>query len=766
MDVAAATTVRRLCAAAMTVMAVCALLSLAWSLPVIDQTFAGFRTTSSLRINGVMLPSWTGAKVALPVFHHVRTVDGHAVASGQDLTHYIASLPPGTAVTYGIDTGDGSISPVTIHTQRFGVYDWVATCLTHWLVGVGVGVIGSLVLWLQPLNVLARLLFVSCMLLSLLYLGVPDATTTYHLVSESTTMLMMTWAGGSFGVLSAAFPRRWPHARHWQAGWLMAVAGMSTWFLWEQAYGGDLAIAVACMAFPSLGALAIPVSAAWAAWDQSSTLRQRRQAQVLLIGTLITFALPIAMYLGEYVMQHPLPGMDFCQLAILAFPATIGYAIVRHRLFDIDLALQRTLTYALVAGVLLAAYAGITAIAHMLLGPQSAASGLLATTIIAVAFAPLRDRVKDWLDRRFFRQPYDLVAVADAFQQDACNQLEVVPMMAAYTEALDAALALRFVTVSLDGGERVHHGKPTADDTAMKLPLTFADGTLGTVAIGAKQSDLPFSDLDMRLIDDLTKRLAIMVYLAGRLKANLEQRQTIDALRSTNEMRTEILNVVSHELRRPLGEILASVNILGRFDRSPPPERLAHHLLQLKASSGVLSRLVNDMLDAGMLQSGHFQLRPAPLAIERVVEDAVRAASPLAEQKGVILEAETTTCPAAVGDHLRLVQVVSNLLTNAIRHTPAGGRVLARIAVQDTDWSCEVADTGDGIDPSRMPELFQRFSRLHPDDTSGVGLGLYICKAIVEAHGGTIEVHSQPGAGSTFRFQLPIHGPRIPTSDR
>jgi signal transduction histidine kinase len=760
MDVAASTAIRRLCAIATVLVTACAVLSLVWSWPLIGRTFAGFLTTSELRINGVLLPSWSGAQAGLPVFHHVRTVDGQPVTDGRALVRYVASLPPGTTVTYGIETGAGSIVPMPIRTMRFGIYDWVAVCLVHWLVGVGIAVIGILVLWLQPHNKLARFLVVACALMSLLYLGVADATCTYHLVSESATMLNMSWAGGCFGLLSTVFPRRWPHARRWQLAWVVAIVGLSGWFLWEQAFGGDRAILATCMIFPSLGVLTVPLSAAWAAWSRSSTLRQRHQGQVLLIGTLITFALPIGMYLTEYVLSRPLPGMDFCQLAILAFPATLGYAIVRHRLFDIDLALRRTLTYALVAGVLLLAYATITGIAHVLVGPQAPASGLLVTAIIAVAFAPVRDGVKGWLDKRFFRQPYDLVAVADGFQHDACERLEADHLLMTYTKTLETALAPRYITVTLVNGDQCCHGEITPDAPEVTLPLTFDGSTLGLVTIGAKRSDLPFSELDTKLIHDLTQRLAIMVYLVGRLASELEQHQTINALRHADEMRTEFLNVVSHELRRPLGEILASVNILARYDGTlPPQDRLSHHLLQLKASSGVLSRLVNDLLDAGMLQSGHFQLRPAPLTVTRVIDDAVRASGPLAEQKGVTLTAEPHACPVALGDHLRLVQVVSNLLSNAIRHTPSGGQVVVRAMPHGAEWCCEVVDTGDGMDADRMPELFQRFSRLHPEDGSGVGLGLYICKAIVEAHRGRIEAESHRGTGSTFRFYIPMQGP-------
>jgi two-component system phosphate regulon sensor histidine kinase PhoR len=143
-----------------------------------------------------------------------------------------------------------------------------------------------------------------------------------------------------------------------------------------------------------------------------------------------------------------------------------------------------------------------------------------------------------------------------------------------------------------------------------------------------------------------------------------------------------------------------------------------------------------------------------------LVEDALDTQAPAAAKKGVALVPELPAgLPPLTADPLRVIQVLTNLVGNAVKFTPAGGRVTVRARRLDGHIRCEVADTGCGIAPADQPRLFQRFSQLDMSNTreaGGIGLGLSIVKAIVDAHGGEVGVESVPGAGSTFWFTLPV----------
>ncbi|MFN3429346.1 MAG: sensor histidine kinase, partial [Candidatus Sericytochromatia bacterium] len=172
--------------------------------------------------------------------------------------------------------------------------------------------------------------------------------------------------------------------------------------------------------------------------------------------------------------------------------------------------------------------------------------------------------------------------------------------------------------------------------------------------------------------------------------------------------------------------------------------------------------LVDDLLDAAKLQTGRFDVNPTPTPYAPLVDEMIRQLSPFAEHKGVTLGCELHLTTTPVLDEGRIGQVLSNLLTNAIKFTPGGGRVTVRAWEQGDCLLTEVVDTGPGIAPGDVPKLFTRFGQLDMSATraaGGTGLGLAISRAIVEAHGGTIGVTSTPDQGSTFWVLLPLRPP-------
>jgi signal transduction histidine kinase len=176
-------------------------------------------------------------------------------------------------------------------------------------------------------------------------------------------------------------------------------------------------------------------------------------------------------------------------------------------------------------------------------------------------------------------------------------------------------------------------------------------------------------------------------------------------------------------------------------------------------SSERLQRLVGDLLFVARLDVNGLQLQYAPVDVADVVRETLEQTSALARSREIDLRSELGDVPAVHGDRERLGQLVSNLVSNALKFTPAGGWVAARTAAVDGHVVVEVEDSGIGIPYAEQPRLFQRFFRSSTATEQaipGTGLGLVISKAIAEAHGGTISVRSAPGTGTAFRVELPV----------
>ncbi|MFN3428783.1 MAG: sensor histidine kinase [Candidatus Sericytochromatia bacterium] len=236
------------------------------------------------------------------------------------------------------------------------------------------------------------------------------------------------------------------------------------------------------------------------------------------------------------------------------------------------------------------------------------------------------------------------------------------------------------------------------------------------------------------------------------LQAQHEQVQTL--LR----FKTDLVNAVSHDLRIPLTSIKGFTELLIDQLAGPLTPVQSSYVGQIEKAAARLERLVEDMLDLARLEAGTFELKQHTLDFGSLVADLADSFRPLAEEAGLALELALPDAPLLIKmDAERLDRVVANLVSNAIKFTPAGGRIVLKAQTVDGELRCEIADTGVGIAPEDQPQLFRRFSQLDQGRRvhGGTGLGLSIAKAIVEAHGGRIGVNSEIGAGSVFWFTLP-----------
>jgi signal transduction histidine kinase len=275
-------------------------------------------------------------------------------------------------------------------------------------------------------------------------------------------------------------------------------------------------------------------------------------------------------------------------------------------------------------------------------------------------------------------------------------------------------------------------------------------------AVGVLAFELPPRHVgpeDLRLVEGIAAECALVVDRARLFEAEREARTRAERAVAAHK---DLLAIVSHDLRSPLGVVLMAAERVAKSGHADV-ERAA---TMMKRAGDRMSALISDLLDAANVEAGAFRVRcHDAIAVRALVDEAVLLARPSATQRQLTLEAIVSDDGAMmVCDRHRLLQVLGNLLGNAIRLTPEGGTITVRAIPRTDEVEIAVSDTGPGIPTEQLEHIFTRHFR--GARGGGAGLGLFITKGIVEAHGGHIAVESAPGQGATFRFTLPRRAAR------
>lgn len=241
----------------------------------------------------------------------------------------------------------------------------------------------------------------------------------------------------------------------------------------------------------------------------------------------------------------------------------------------------------------------------------------------------------------------------------------------------------------------------------------------------------------------------------GRLERLVEdQAKELSSTQEALELRDEFLAIVSHDLRNPLNAIALNTQLLERLDSSGDP-RLLRISRSLDSSISQMKRIISDLLDIAAIEAGKFSVHPEPGDARLAIEEAVENFRLVGAERSIALDTRVPADPLRARlDPGRIVQVLVNLVDNAFKFTPAGGRILVE-GRQEEQVEIRVRDSGPGLTPEEMPVIFERFRQVEKRGRRALGLGLYISRTIVESHGGRIWAESVPGEGSTFLFTLP-----------
>lgn len=303
------------------------------------------------------------------------------------------------------------------------------------------------------------------------------------------------------------------------------------------------------------------------------------------------------------------------------------------------------------------------------------------------------------------------------------------------------------------------HGSSRTYGANVALGATGAAGTTGSVsrrAIGAGSAD-EVTELE-QAFGEMAHRIA----------------EQVGALEQSAALRKELLTNVSHDLRTPLAALQGYLETLEMKEERLGPEDRRRYLGAARKQAERLGRLVSELFELAMLESGEAAVKPEPFPITELAQDVTQKFQLEAERRNVALTTDfPTDLPTVVADIGMIERVLTNLLENALRYTPSGGSVRLTMRAADDGVAVEIVDTGRGIAPAELPYIFDRFYRAGGHEQNvvaaqepatgegsiasgdGVGLGLAIAKRALELHGRDIEARSVPQGGTTFRFSLP-----------
>jgi signal transduction histidine kinase len=273
----------------------------------------------------------------------------------------------------------------------------------------------------------------------------------------------------------------------------------------------------------------------------------------------------------------------------------------------------------------------------------------------------------------------------------------------------------------------------------MFVPMIAADKLVGALSLGLAGDVRRYEDADLAAARSIANRTALAIQ-----NARLHE-QVLAAKR----LRDEVLGVVSHDLRNPLNTILLAAHALGRETSSPAVGAIVR-------ATQYADGLIRDLLTATAIEGGSLPLDKASESIASIVQEAIALHEDQAASKSLALEASVDPeLPAVSVDRRRVLQLLDNLIGNAFKFTAPSGRVRVDARRGEHSVVVRVSDTGSGIAPDALPHVFDRFWQGARSRRAGAGLGLAIAKGIVEAHGGSINVTSEEGRGTTFTFTLP-----------
>jgi signal transduction histidine kinase len=726
------------------------LVTLGLAIADLGKPFPGFLLTDRYVLN-----VGAAAQAGLRPTDRILAIDGQPVTSDDAVVAYSRGAPVGTRIRYEVDRVDLSDRhtrlTLSVPTHRLDLQNWLLPAFMMTLIGMVYLVLGAVVSIVRPGVPVARAHLAFSWAAAFSYMTAYLQAIAHWPPAWLSALGALT-LGWSLVALSLLLPRRIGGARH---PWLQAFnaatwTGLAAWTLW--ALSADrfrLVTAFGPWGLASASGFVLLGNLVWTAVSPRSTDTERAQGTIVAGGIALGVLGGLAPELGG--LLH-LPFWTYLPATVLMLGAPVGIAaaIVYQRLFAIEVPFRRSLTYGLLAAALATLYVIVVGVVGGVgaLGGTPGLHQVAGTLAVAVAIIPLRDAIRKWLDRAFFRTPYDPLAVVARFSELSHQAADPDALADALSDVLAESLAPEWAVVERPGAA-------PAEGATLRVPLGQAPSGVPSLALGPRKSELPYSAADRDLLRGLSEHFGLWLDIHRHVDAVRSREAERDAARQSEAMQRAFLGMVSHELRTPLSTITLTADLIA--GSGPPGGSEPVALIQRAAVS--LTRFVGDLLDAAQIEAGVFRLQTEEADLAEIAREAAGELRQLAALEDQDLRLEIPPGGLRIqADRQRLLQVLRNLLHNACKFTPNGGWIRLAIRAEGEMALAEVADSGPGMSPEEALRAFTRFGRGDRLARTGAGLGLYIAKELVEAHGGAIALAGNPGQGAVFTVSLPLAG--------
>lgn len=495
----------------------------------------------------------------------------------------------------------------------------------------------------------------------------------------------------------------------------------------------------------------------------------------------------------------------------------ITYAIIRHKLWDFKLVVVRSFVYTLLVIWFTSIYTlAVFWISRYIFRGEVNTHQVVVYAVLAIFVAftlqPLKNFLERVTDKIFFKNRYSsndllaqltkIMAVTIQLNELTNKTLQVLLLKMHITRGEFYivngnefhSLAENDKRMVVDDGtiqKLLHINRMIVfeeeEDAELKellrkvnlsvvVPLTSSNKLHGVLLLGEKKSGDQYSQQDISVLEIFGPEIAVAIENARAYeeikrfnrtlteevdKATTDLKNANVKLKEVDKLKTEFVSLASHELRTPMTAIKSYLWMALKGKGGPLTDKQLYYLDRAYRSTDRLIKLVNDMLNISRIESGRIALQMAAVDINKVISEVVEEVLPRAQELGIHISVnKDALLPHVLADADKIKEVLINLIGNSLKFTPSGGQIVISASV-NTMVEVHVSDNGSGIAEEDLPKLFQKFGLIqgsytvNKTTTQGTGLGLYICKSIIELHGGRIAVYSPGvGKGATFSFSL------------
>jgi signal transduction histidine kinase len=791
----------------------CTQRSLEW----IGHPFNGFFMARNLVVTPIALRHWSGPQAAIPYRAQLVAIDGQPVTSVTAALAAARRAGPGRVLNYTFARAGKRVT-LPIPVMTFTSVDYLTIFGSYLFNGLTFLLMGFLTAFLRPRLAAAQAMLAlslshgMALVISLADFASFDFRPLYA-VAHAATPATVLYLAAAFPT-----EQPWLHRSKLKLLLLVSTAILAAtdialydrnpqaWVLYVDASFLWLAVA-----------LALGIALMWNQYHTAPNLIAREKIKIVLLGTLVAFAFPAAAIFGGYLMGSELP-LRLLPAATWVFPAALAYAVVTRDLFEIDVFLRRATAYVALSGTVFLLYAAILALlsrfSHSLALASSPWFTLFFSLLVVVLVRPSWNWLQRWIDRIFFRTRFDYAETIQNVSQALTRTLNAEEITAQVQRALAETMApssCRLLVQSVDDG-RFHpsDGSLTQLDcdedtrrallagqildapavamlsgcrlprgTALLIPVCFETRLVGILALGTKKSGAAYGPRDFELLRTLANQTAIalrnaasygrVTELLSSLETRVEERTrelreaqaelqaTNQKLRELDRLKTRFFSDASHELRTPLTLVLGPLEEVRRESSSLPAE-LRRLVDVAHKNAARLLVLTDTLLDLSRLDEGRMQPSYRVEQLGPIVEETAEPFRWLAEQRDIAFRLHSVAEPLLVRcDATMISKVVGNLLANALKFTTRGS-IDIDVRASNGRVNVQVVDTGPGIPAAEIPTIFDRYQQASTATQSrfgGSGLGLALVRELTELHGGSVEVESEEGHGTTFTVSLP-----------